>query len=75
MVSDLFDIAFPKNNIEVKSKHLNTPWIAKGFRKSSEHLYEKFLKKRTIKNEKTYKKNLNYSRKLKSILRKNIEIK
>ena len=55
IVSDLFDIAFPKNNIEVKNKHLNTPWIAKGFRKSSEHLYEKFLKKETIKNERTYK--------------------
>ena len=55
MVFDLFDIAFPKTNIEVKSKHLNTPWIAKGSRKSSEHLYEKFLKKQTIKNEKTYK--------------------
>ena len=33
--SDLYDVAFPKKEIEIKSKYLNTPWITKGIRKSS----------------------------------------
>ena len=46
--SDLYDIAFPKKEIEIKSKYLNNPWITIGLRKSSkrkQRLYEKFLKK------------------------------
>ena len=27
--SDLYDVAFPKKEIEIKSKYLNTPWITK----------------------------------------------
>ena len=51
--SDLYDIAFPKKEIEIKSKYLNTLWITIGLRKSSkrkQRLYEKFLKKRTLDN-------------------------
>ena len=57
MFSDLYDVAFPNKNIEIKSKHLNTPWITKGLRKSSkrkQRLYEKYLKIRSKENEKSY---------------------
>ena len=37
--SDLYDVAFPKKEIEIKSKYLNTPWITKGIRKSSKLKY------------------------------------
>ena len=56
--SDLYDATFPKKEIEIKSKYLNTPWITKGIRKSSkrkQRLYEKYLKIRSKENEKTYK--------------------
>ena len=56
--SYLYDIAFPNKEIEIKTKHLGTPWIAKGLQKSSkrkQRLYEKFLKRRTIENENHYK--------------------
>ena len=56
--SDLYDIAFPNKEIEIKTKHLGTLWITKGLQKSSkrkQHLYEKFLKRRTIENENPYK--------------------
>ena len=33
--SDLNNVAFPKKEIEIKSKYLNTPWITEGIRKSS----------------------------------------
>ena len=49
---------FQKKEIEIKSKYLNTPWITKGIRKSSKHkqcFYEKYLKRRSNENEKTYK--------------------
>ena len=66
--SDLYDIAFPKKEIEIKTKLLNTPWITKGLRKSSkrkQRLYEKFLKNRTLENEKTYKTYKNLFEKIK----------
>ena len=42
---DLYSVAFPKKEIEIKSKYLNTPWITKGIRKSKRKqcLYEKYL--------------------------------
>ena len=57
--SVLYDTAFPKRKIEVKTQHLQSPWITRGLQKSSkwkQRLYEKFLKKRTIENETIYKK-------------------
>ena len=77
--SDLYGVAFPKKEIEIKSKYLNTPWITKGIRKSSkrkQRLYEKYLKIRSKENEKTYKTYKTYSRELKKMRRKIIiEIK
>ena len=32
--SDLYDIAFPNREIEIKTKHLGTPWITKDLQKS-----------------------------------------
>ena len=57
--SDLYDVAFPKKEIEIKSKYLNTPWITKGIRKSSkrkQRLYEKYLKIKSKENERELKK-------------------
>ena len=60
--SDLYDTCFPKKQIKLKSKYLQSPWITKGvekFSKRKQRLYEKFLKNRNDKNEleyKTYKK-------------------
>ena len=48
----------PKVKIKIKTKYLLSPWIAKGLVISSKRkhkLYDKFLKKRTYKNETTYK--------------------
>ena len=49
---------FPKENIKVKSKDSQSPWITKGIKKSPKHkqrLYEKILKKRNLINELEYK--------------------
>ena len=57
-VSYLYDTAFPLMKIKIKSKNLLSPWMTKGLIKSSKRkkrLYEKFLKKRTIENENSYK--------------------
>ena len=60
--SDLYDTYFPKNQVKLKSKDLQSPWITNGIRKSSkrkQRLYEKCLKNRNERNEleyKTYKK-------------------
>ena len=72
--SDLYDVTFPKKEIEVKSKYLNTPWITIGLRKSSkrkQRLYEKFLKKRTLDNAKIYKDYKNLFEKIKKCAKKN----
>ena len=55
--SEHYDIAFPKQNIKIKSKILNSAWIAKGLQRSSKRkqkLCGKFLKKE-IKSVKTCK--------------------
>ena len=46
--SDLYDTYFPKKQIKLKSKDLQTPWIMNDIRKSSkrkQRLCEKFFKK------------------------------
>ena len=77
--SDLNNVAFPKKEIEIKSKYLNTPSITKGIRKSSKRkqlLYEKYLEIRSKENEKLTKLIKPYSRELKKMRRKIIiEIK
>ena len=72
--SDLYDIAFPNKEIEIKTKHLGTPWITKGLQKCSkrkQRLYEKFLKRRTIENENHYETYTNLLEKIKKIANKN----
>ena len=72
--SDLYDIAFPKKEIEIKSKYLNTPWFTKGLRKSSKRkqgLNEKFSKNQTLDNEKIYKDYKNLFEKIKNKAKKN----
>ena len=56
---DFYYVAFQKKEIEIKSKHINTPWITKDQRKSSKRkqcLYGKYLKIRSKENktDKTY---------------------
>ena len=60
--------------IEIKTKHLGTPWITKSLQKSSkrkQRLYEKFLKRRTIENENQYKTYKNLFEKIKKNAKKN----
>lgn len=59
IISDLYDISFPKKEIELKSKYLNTPWITKGLQNLT-NVNISFMK--------------NYSRKLKNLLRLTCEI-
>ena len=57
-----YDTIFPKKKIQIKTKNLASPWITKGIVKSSKRkqkLYEKFLKRKTPRNEDNYK---NYKR-------------
>ena len=54
----IYDDCFPIKVKEIKTKNLLSPWITKGIKKSSKRkqkLYEKFLKKKSPKNEKEYK--------------------
>ena len=54
----IYDSAFPKQKIKIKTKRISSPWITKGILKSSkqkQRLYEKFLKNRTAQNEQVYK--------------------
>ena len=54
----IYDNSFQKREVKVKFKSDQSPWITKGIAKSSkkkQRLYEKFLKNRSPKNEKTYK--------------------
>ena len=72
--SDLYDVTFPKKQIEIKSKYLNIPWITKGIRKSSkrkQRLHEKYLKIRSKENEKTYKTYKNLFERIKKNAKKN----
>ena len=55
---ELYDVAFPEIEIEIKTKNLQNPWFTKGLAKSSKRkqdLYEKFLKKRNLETETAYK--------------------
>ena len=64
----------PNKEIEIKSKYLNTPRIAKGLRKSSkckQRLYEKYLKTRSKENEETYKIYKNLFERIKKHVKKN----
>ena len=57
-----YNTFFPKKKIKIKTKNLASPWITRGIVKSSKRkqkLYEKFLKRRTNRNEENYK---NYKR-------------
>ncbi|XP_065667861.1 uncharacterized protein LOC136088125 [Hydra vulgaris] len=65
-----YNEAFPKITKLVKSKTLLNPWITKGILKSSkikQRIYCKFLKKRTLVNETTYK---SYKRLFESVLKR-----
>ena len=56
--SDLYGTYFPKTQIKLKSKDLQSRWIANGIQISSkrkQQLYEKFLKDRNEKNKLEYK--------------------
>ena len=53
----IYDDCFPKAKFKIKSNNKANPWITKGMAKSSKRkqkLYEKFLKNRSIQNEKIY---------------------
>ena len=55
--SDLYDTSFLKRETEIKTYHLQSPWITSGLQKSStrkQRLYEKLFKKRTTENEAVY---------------------
>jgi len=65
-----YNKAFPEITKLVKSKTLLNPWITKGILKSSkikQRLYNKFLKKKTLRNETNYK---NYKRLFESIIKR-----
>ena len=54
----IYDQAFPKTKIKLKTKSLLSPWITKGLLKSSKtkhKLYDKYLKSKTYRNEIKYK--------------------
>ena len=56
--SDIYDLAFPLKTFSVKRKTLQNPWMTKGLLKSSkrkQELHEKFVKKRSSRNENIYK--------------------
>ena len=55
---NIYDEAFRLHKTTVKMKNRNSPWITKGIKQQSrkkQHLYEKFLKNKTIKRLETYK--------------------
>ena len=65
-----YNIFFPKKKIQIKTKSQSSPWITTGIIKSSKRkqkLYEKFLKRKTPRNEENYK---NYKRLFESIKQK-----
>ena len=63
-----YEKAFPKKEVKIRVKDLNSPWMTKGLLKSSkkkQRLYTKFLKNKTYENENKYKKYKNLFEKLK----------
>ncbi|XP_065683652.1 uncharacterized protein LOC136096398 [Hydra vulgaris] len=70
----VYDANFPIIENKITTKSLNTPWITKGFKKSSkikQKLYINFLKTKTPKNEKIYKDYKNLFEKIRKNLKKN----
>ena len=56
--SGIYDLAFSLKTISVKKKIMQNPWMTNGLLKSSKRkqkFYEKFLRKRTSRNESIYK--------------------
>ena len=56
--SDICDLTFPLKTFSIKRKTLQNPWMTKDLLKSSKQkqkLYEKFVKKRSPRNENVYK--------------------
>ena len=56
--SGICDLAFPLKTFSVKRKTLQNSWLTKGLLKSSKRkqkLYEKFVKKRSPRNENIYR--------------------
>ena len=56
--SGIYDLASPLKTFSVKRKTLQNPWMSKGLLKSSKRKqksYEKFVKKRSPRNENIYK--------------------
>ena len=56
--SGIYDLAFSFKTISVKKKIMQNPWMTNGLLKSSKRkqkFYEKFLRKRTSRNESIYK--------------------
>ena len=57
-VTQIYDGCFPKTKFKIKCNNKGNPWITRGIAKSSkrkQNLCEKFLKSRSIQNEKIYK--------------------
>ena len=57
-ITQIYDACFPKTKFKIKSNNRANPWIARCIAKSSKRkqkLHEKFLKNRSIQNEKIYK--------------------
>ena len=72
--SGIYDLAFPLKNFSVKRKTLQNPWMTKGLLKLSKRkqkLYEKFVKKRSPRNENIYKANKSLFENLKKKSKKN----
>ncbi|XP_065650727.1 beclin-1-like protein A [Hydra vulgaris] len=68
-----YETAFPEKQIIVNTKTVMTPWMSNGLLKSSKRkqkLYDKYLKKKTYKNEMTYKNYKNVFEKTKKISKK-----
>ncbi|XP_065658222.1 uncharacterized protein LOC136082726 [Hydra vulgaris] len=71
---EVYDVNFPKCEINLKTKSVKSPWITNTLRKSSkvkQKLYIKYLKEKTIESKTIYKK---YAREFEKI-RKNLKKK
>ena len=69
-----YNKAFPLKKIQLKEKSLKSPWLIPGFLKSSkkrQRLYAKFLKSKTLTNERNYKAYKNLFEKIKFKSKKN----
>ena len=72
--SGIYDLAIPLKTFSVKKKTLQNPWMTKGLLKSSKRkqkLYEKFVKKRSPRNENIYKAHKSLFESLKKKSKKN----